>query len=160
RDAAKYFQAPTIIRMLALSHEKLGHLVEARDLYKQAAEEKLPARARPELKKAQETARSSLASIEPRIPRLKITLVKAPPGTSAAGHDKPKHAPALAYPQLNPGKHSIAVDSPSAMTITRDVDLKEQAVEKIDIDVPKAPPKPAATATATATAPVVVPSGA
>src|SRR5262245_46396294 len=78
RDAAKYFRAPTIMRMLALSHEKLGHLVEARDLYKQAAEEKLPAGARPELKKAQETARKSLESIEPRIPRLKITLANAP----------------------------------------------------------------------------------
>ena len=159
-DAEKYFHAPTITRMRALAHENLGQLLEARTLHQQIAEEKLAAGAPAEFTNAQEEAKKSLVALEQRIPKVEIVLAHAPAGTRVSLDGKPLDAAMLAAPlRLNPGKHTITIEPPGAARITREVDLRETSVEKVDVDMaPPPPPKATVTATSTvATPPTAAP---
>lgn len=166
RDAEKYFRAPTITRMRALAHEKLGQLLEAQAVHKQVADEPLAAGVPPEFEAAREESKKSLTSLDARIPRVQIAVLHAPAGTRVTLDGKALDAAALAQPmRMNPGKYLVAVEPPGAAKITREVILAEQANEKVVIDLaPPPPPKPvvtapAATTTTTASAAPAAPGG-
>lgn len=147
RDAEKYYRAPTIARLRAQAHEKLGQLVEARDVYRQVASEELPEGAPPEFVAAREEAMRSLLSLRARIPRVHIVVENAPDGTRVTLDGKPLDAAALVRPiRVNPGKHVVAVEPPGAARITREIDVAERADEKVVIDLAPASPRPPATA--------------
>jgi hypothetical protein len=145
RDAERYFRAPTIRRLRARAHESLGQLLEARAVCEELAGERREEGAPPAFVAAQEEARESLASLEARIPRVRLALTNAPAGTRATLDGEPLDLAALARPmRLNPGKHVIAIQPPGAPPIIRALDLEERAVRKIDVDLaslPSGPPK-------------------
>lgn len=167
-DAEKYFHAPTITRLQALTHEKLGHLLEAQRLQQQIADEKLASGAPAEFVTAQEEAKKSVIALEARIPKLQIAVLHAPAGTRVALDGRPLDAPALAAPiRLDPGKHTITIEPPGAARVTREIDLKEASAPKVEIDLaPPPPPKPTVPVTTTTTsaprispAPTALPAG-
>ncbi len=152
RDAEKYYPAPTIRSLRARSHEKLGQLLEARDLYALIAGQQLDAGASREFQAAHEEAKNSLGSLEKRIPRVDVTLAHAPAGTRVTLDGKVLDSAALAQPlRLNPGKYTIVVEPPGKAKVTRALDLKEGATEKVEVDLAPRPPQP------TTTTPVVPP---
>lgn len=139
RDAEKYFRAPTITRLRALSHEKLNQLLEAREIYTQLAGEQLAADAPSEFWKAQTEAKKSLESLEKRIPKVEVMIAHAPAGTRVTLDGKVLDAAVLAQPiRLNPGKYTIVIEPPGMEKVTRTLDLKEGSTEKVDVDL--APP--------------------
>lgn len=151
RDAEKYFSAPTIKRMRAFSHEKLGQLLEARDLYTQIAAEQFAADAPSEFWGAKEDAKKSLQSLETRIPRVEVTVAHAPSGTRVTLDGKVLDATTLAQPlRLDPGKYTIVIEPPGKASVTRNLDLKEGATEKVEVDLAPAPPPPLVPVTSTA----------
>lgn len=155
RDAEKYYPAPTIRSLRARSHENLGQLLEARDLYALIAGQQLDAGASREFKAAHEDARNSLESLEKRIPKVEVTLAHAPAGTRVTLDGKLLDSAALAQPlRLNPGKYTIVVEPPGKAKVTRALDLKEGAMEKVEVDLAPSPAKP------TTTTPVVPPPSA
>ena len=151
RDAEKYFRAPTITRLRALAHEKLGQLLEAQAVHKLVADEPLAAGAPPEFAAAQEESKKSVASLETRIPKMQVSVLHAPAGTRVTLDTKGLDAAALAQPmKMNPGKYVVTVEPPGAAKITREVVLAEQSNEKVVIDLaPPPPPKPVVTAPTT-----------
>lgn len=147
RDAEKYYRAPTISRLRAQAHEKLGQLVEARDVYRQVASEELPEGAPPEFVAAREEAMRALLSLRARIPRVHIVVENAPDGTRVTLDGKPLDAAALVRPiRLNPGKHVVAVEPPGAARITREIDVAERDEEKVEVVLAPATPRPPVTA--------------
>lgn len=138
-EAEKYFRAPTITRMRALTLEKLGRLTEAKRVHRQLVDEKLPERAPPEFVRAQEESQKSLESLETRIPRLRISLAHAPLGTKVTLDGSPLDPAASEAVRVDPGKHTVEVTPPSGEKLSRDVDLAEQADERIAFDLAPAP---------------------
>lgn len=136
RDAEKYYRAPTILRLHAQAHEKLGQLVEARDLYQEIAGQELGADASAEFRAAQDDAKQSLEALEARVPRLAVHLENAPAGTrvTLGGKVVDPAAPL----RLNPGKHTLSIEPPGKPAVTRDLDLAEGAREEVSLDL--APP--------------------
>lgn len=132
-EAEKIYHAPTIVLLLAQTHEKLGKLVEARAFYQKIIDEKLPKTAPWEFFEAQATARRELNVMAPRIATLHIHV----PG--ASGHNVKvtidgESVEALDQPQgVNPGKHAIAVTVDGSRTLTQSIDLKEGASERVVI---------------------------
>lgn len=159
REAEKHVPAPTILRLRARAHEKLGQLLEAADAYQRAADQKLPADAPAVFVTAQEEAKKALASLETRIPKVRIALSHAPEGTLVTLDGKPLAAASLGSPlRLDPGKHVVTIEPPGAPAIRREVDLRESANEAIDVDLaPPAPPSPAPSVSVTAAVSVTPP---
>jgi hypothetical protein len=147
-DAEKYFHAPTITKLRALTLEKMGQLVEARVVHQQIVDEKLASTAPPEFVAAKKDAKEAITALDARIPTIQIDLVNAPAGTRATLDGNPLEAADLGVVfQVNPGKHTITVEPPGAAKVTREVELKEKAAEKVRVDL-----APAAEAGPTATA--------
>lgn len=132
-EAEKVYHAPTILLLVAQTHEKLGRLVEARAFYQKIIDEKLPKTAPWEFFEAQATARREITLLAPRIATLHIHV----PG--ASGHNVKvtidgESVEALDQPQgVNPGKHAIAVTVDGSRTLTQSIELKEGASERVVI---------------------------
>jgi hypothetical protein len=127
------------LQFRALAHEKLGQLLEAKEVYSRIVAQDLGAGAPSAFKEAQADAKKSIESLETRIPRLEIVLVNAPANTRVTLDGKLVEATALAKPfQMNPGKHALVIEPPGMAKQTRELDLKEGATEKVNIDL--APP--------------------
>lgn len=80
-DAITYFEkaeslvhAPPHLLHIARAHEKLGHLVEAREAYLKVTREALPADAPKVFRQAVEQANSELDALEPRVPRVSVVV--------------------------------------------------------------------------------------
>ncbi len=152
REAEKHVPAPTILRLRARAHEKLGQLVEAADAYRRAVDQKLPADAPAVFVTAQEESKKALASLEPRIPKVRIALSHAPEGTLVTLDGRPLAAASLGSPlPLDPGKHVVTIEPPGAAAIRREIDLRESANEAVEADLsPPAPPSLAPSVSVTA----------
>ncbi len=72
--ANELIRAPTHTLYLARSHEKLGLLVLARELYREIEREQLAPDAPPPFLQAQQDARDELAALEKRIPRITVEV--------------------------------------------------------------------------------------
>ena len=151
REAEKHVPAPTILRLRARAHEKLGQLVEAADAYRRAVDQKLPADAPAVFVTAQEESKKALASLEPRIPKVRIALSHPPEGTLVTLDGKPLAAASLGSPlPLDPGKHVVTIEPPGATTIRREIDLRESANEAVEVDL-SPPPAPSLAPSVSAT---------
>jgi hypothetical protein len=141
RLAEVIFHAPTLVFAIARAESKAGHLIEARALFKQVIAEKLAPSAPPEFHGAQESSQGELAALEPRIPRVVITVNGAAGRTFVVSLDDSVVArSALEQPiEVDPGPHHLVVLPDGGAAEKRDVTVAEGAREAIVIDLP--PPK-------------------
>lgn len=141
REAERHFAAPTIVRLRAEAHEKLGQLVEARKAYKQVADVSLPEGASPQLVAAQQSAKAALLGIEERLGTIEIA--GAPSGALISLDGAPLSAGDLGHPiQVDPGKHVVTMEAPGRGRVTRELQLAEKAREKVVFEGEKAAPPP------------------
>ncbi len=99
--------APTHTLFLARAHEKLGRLIEARNLYNQIVRQKLANDASAPFIKAQQQANLELEVLKPRIPRITVSILG--PGKEGArvlvdGNPYPK-ADIDVNREIDPGRH-------------------------------------------------------
>ena len=142
REAEARFHALTILLELARAHDRLGQLLEARDVYRRIVAEQLANYAPPVFFEAQRTAAAELAALEPRIPTLQVVLVS----------DRPRHEIAItlngtllpatgsARIQCNPGRHLLEATISGRPEITREFDIQEGASERVVLELQPPPP--------------------
>jgi hypothetical protein len=166
QDADSRFAAPTIKLLWAQAHEKLGQLVEARQVYQRVADEKLAAPSSKEFRDAQSTAAWAVARLEKAIPTLSLGLVgDSEASVSLTLDGTPLSAAELGQAMpLDPGKHTLVIERPGQEAETRTVALKEGESRRIEIrrgvaaavPAPKAIPAPPEAAGRSYVAPAVV----
>lgn len=161
QDAIGYFQkaesivhAPPHLLNIARAHEKLGQLVEAREAYLKVVREELPADAPKAFRQAQADARSELAALEPRVPRVSVVVQGAgelPVKVHMNGNLVPDGLVGVPRP-LNPGSYEFQAFAEGARSNPSTLVLREGAAETMVLTL--------RATTAPAPAPLVVPSAA
>jgi hypothetical protein len=144
RDAERRFHAPTIVLMMAHAYDKIGRLLEARELYQQIVDEPLAHYAPSEFFGAQSQAKKDLAALEPRIPTLEIRISGAPlDDVKITVNGVAIPAFKLAKPlEQNPGTHVIVAAAAARDSKEQTIVLQEGVAEHMVIDL-RAPGAPA-----------------
>lgn len=135
RDADAAFPAPTIKAAIAEAHEKLGELIEARDVYRGVAGAPLPAGASREFQDARDAAARAAARIDKAIPRILLVLRgEAPVAMSLSLDGAAVAAPAWSEPlPVNPGEHALTVEMAGRAPQTLRVSVREGETRRVEI---------------------------
>ena len=144
RRAHELVQAPSIALLEARSLAKLGHLLEAIDIYEQTARFKLTGDSPEAYSQAVETAHNEIEEVRKRLPRLKLTLVGIEGSETAQVtiDDKPTPAALLGVERpIDPGSHRFAVRVSGQVRATRELSALEGQSYRIELNA--APAKPA-----------------
>ncbi len=143
REAEKHARPPTFTRLSALAHERLGKLVEAQRLHQSVADLTLAKDAPEAWVNAKAASETDLKALALRIPKLEIVVSGASaPDLELTLDGAPFDIGQLgrAVPQ-NPGVHTVVVRGRGRAPVTRSVELREGATERVEIAVP-APSRP------------------
>lgn len=137
RRAYALYAAPTIAVRHARVLARLGRLVEAEEAYRRTVRAPLEASAPEPFRAAVEVARTELAELGPRIPRLRVVPRHAgkPARDAEVTVDGERLAPALvgvAY-KVNPGEHVVATQ-----LAQKRVTLAERQELVVEIEAPAA----------------------
>ena len=150
--AERLLHAPPHLLYAARSHAKLGHLVEARELYLTLTREHLPASAPRPFREAQQQGEKELAAIEPRLAYASVVVQG---GAGAVGvrvtrNGEPVPAELLGLPApVNPGEYTYQAFAEGMESTTTTVSFREGVRETVLLtlrEIPGARKKPAATA--------------
>jgi hypothetical protein len=96
-----------------------------------------------------EYAQKVLDALEPRIPKLRISVTGRPEGLQIRRNGKIVPLGALDESiRVDPGEHEIVAEAPGFATERRTVKLAERAIEEISLTLTKAAPAPAPTGVA------------
>jgi len=133
---------------LATCYEHVGRLASAWGLYRDAAE--LAAKAGDA--KRREYALAQAAALEPRLPKLTITLpAETPPGLVVTRDGTPVDPGAFGSAlYVDPGKHAITASAPGFKAVTKEVSIDEAKSDSLEIpalepappEAPKETPQP------------------
>jgi len=149
--AESLVHAPPHVLFIARAHEKLGHLVTARELYNKIIRESLPASAPQAFRDAQSAAEEEIKNVEPRLARLTVS-VEAPAGVVPVVTMDGKEVPAalLGVPRpVDPGEHVVEAKAEGYLALPQKAALSEGGtgtlVVKLEVDpnaVVAPPPEP------------------
>lgn len=147
--AETLYHAPPHVLYQARTQEKLGHLVEARELYMKLTRETLAPTAPEVFRTAQAEANTELTALEARIPYLAVTLNPANANAKVMldGVELPPAMIGLETP-INPGKHRAVAVVGTTEGIPQEVEIAEGARLKVEVS-PAAPVAPATAPPAT-----------
>lgn len=149
--AESLVHAPSHLLFQARCHEKLGNLVQAREVYNKLIRENLATDASPAFIEAQRAARSEIAGIEPRIPLM--TIVVKGEGASEAvvtvdGKPLAKAIVGIPFP-INPGTHQIKAETNGGGRATGEISIRESQKERLELTLVPAGGNAATTTPAT-----------
>lgn len=147
--AQALYDAPTHLMLIAQCHVALGRLVEGSETYRKLARAELDPKAPKQFVAAREEAIRELASLLPRIPRLRVNVQPANVTglnvringrvipTLLVGEDGP----------INPGKYSVEATAPGYQSAVTSVDITEKERKQVVLTMARAPePTPASSA--------------
>jgi hypothetical protein len=150
--AESLVHAPPHVLFMARAHEKLGHLVTARELYNKIMRENLPPSAPQAFRDAQTAAEEEIKNVEPRLARLTVS-VEAPAGVVPMVTMDGKEVPAalLGVPRpVDPGEHVVEAKAEGYLPAQQKTALSEGGTGtlalKLEVDpaaVVAPPPEPA-----------------
>lgn len=138
--ADRIAHSPVFVLYMARARRNAGRFVDARGLFQRVIREQLPAGAPAPWTQAQGDARTELAALEPRIPRIRLVLVgarSAAPRAWLDGElvDRPLDQPLL----VDPGTHTLKVDGAGQQR----VDLRDGQAVSLEFRLhASAPPPP------------------
>lgn len=129
----KVVNAPTNLLHIGQCQAALGRLVESAEAFRAAARFQLAPGAPAPFVAAQNEANTQLATIEPRIPELKINVQpKDIPTLTVAIDDQPINSALVGVSRpVNPGTHKVSASAPGYTKAERTVDLKEK--QKLEV---------------------------
>lgn len=150
--AERLLHAPPHLLFAARSHAKLGHLVEARELYLTLTREHLAATAPRPFREAQQQGERELAAIEPRLAYASV-VVQGSGGASNVrvtrnGEQVPAELLGLPAP-INPGQYTYQAFADGMESTTTTISFREGVRETVLLtlrDIPGAKAKAAAAA--------------
>jgi hypothetical protein len=126
--------SPVIVLYMARCHRNLGRLVEARDLYAKVASEELAPGAPEPFVTAKADAAEDLNALEPRVPRITISLVGIPQDAAVEVDGRvltPEERGERTM--LNPGAHTIRALRGGAEVARAEIQLAEGADEVVEL---------------------------
>jgi hypothetical protein len=131
--AERLLHAPPHLLYGARSQAKLGHLVEARELYLSLVHERLPDDAPRPFREAQQAGDKELSEIEARLPYVSLVVQGAnPKGLRVTRNDQPVPAELIGVPSpVNPGQHSYQAFADGMESTPTTVRLKEGVRETV-----------------------------
>ena len=147
--AESLMHAPTHLLLLARSQAKLGHLVQAQEAYFKIKGEDLPADAPKAFARAQQVAQEELAALEPRVPKLKITIQGADMKDVSLTIDRtavPRALVGLSSP-IDPGQHTIEGKAAAFRSEPVTINIPEGTTQSVILkfeEAPQLPQEPAA----------------
>ena len=126
--AQNVFGAPTNLLHIAECQDKLGKLVESAESYRTVIRTPLPPGSPPVFQQAVEQAKTELAQLEPRVPKVKIEVTPANAASLEVRlNGQAIHAALIGEPlPLDPGTHKILVFAPGYASNEQTVTLKER----------------------------------
>jgi tetratricopeptide (TPR) repeat protein len=142
RRAHELVAAPSIALLQARSLAKLGHLIEAIDIYEQTARLKLPADAPGAYLLAVESAHGEMEGVRKRLPRLKLTVIGLGRDQAARVTIDDKLTPGALLGverPIDPGTHRLVVRVSDEVRGTRAISLEEGQSYLVELDVRKQP---------------------
>lgn len=134
--AEQLFHAPTLVLAIAQTEARMGRWAEARKHYQQVLGEDLPKNAPPPFRQAQKTAQEELAALDPRIPRLVLTVKGSdgPVEVRVDGKPVPVETIEAGLP-VSPGRHDVVVVASGDVRVAEvKVAPKERRDVVIDFD--------------------------
>lgn len=136
-EAQKHARPPTFIGFLARAHERLGKLVEAERLYRSVVDLQIAPDAPQAWREAQAEARRERVAITARIPTLQLVVPGAEPASlkvtlDGAAIDLARIEQPMS---LDPGKHTLIVESAGRERVARDIELPEGAREHLTVQL-------------------------
>lgn len=137
--AESLFHAPPHVLYQARTQDKLGHLIEARELYMKLTRETLAPNAPEVFRTSQADANTELTALEARIPYLAVVLTPANANARVMldGVELPPAMIGLESP-VNPGKHRAVAVVGTTEGIPQEVEIAEGARLKVEVS-PAAP---------------------
>jgi hypothetical protein len=127
---------PTTGIAVALTQEKLGHLVEARDAAIEVMRMPGQAREPAPLAEARQRAAELANEVAPRIPSLTIRVAAPRTGASVVLDGKPIASETVGAPwKVDPGPHLVRVSAPGHEAAEKKVTLAEGASVVVDISL-------------------------
>ncbi|MCL2825475.1 MAG: hypothetical protein FWD57_15900, partial [Polyangiaceae bacterium] len=152
--ANQFYNAPTHTIYLARAHASLGHLLKARQLYRDIIREKYGPEI-PAFLQAQQEARDEIGPLEARIPRVTIVIEGAVVGEEVLAAINSKEIPVhqIGRPMLvDPGTYKVRAASKTSVSQTETVSLAEGESKSVTLvmesvvfpgdEQPKPPPPP------------------
>ena len=155
QKAESAYSAPTNVLRIAECHAALGQLVESAESYRAALRMTIPPGSPAAFQAAVDQAKTELAQVEPRVPKLIVAVT--PPG--AAGVDiqiDNQHVSAALVGEaipLDPGEHHVIVSAPGYVNVEQIAVLKEHDTTSVSAalrPVAALPPPPMPVRTAPA----------
>lgn len=141
--AASFELYPSASTMLnvAQCHEHDGKLASAWEAYNQALTLNHETKGEERRKGLEDLAKKGIAALEPRLPRLLITIKAPPPGLKVQrdGKDLPTAALSAALP-ADPGAHQIEASAPGYRDESRSVTLEPGKTATVEITLQPAAP--------------------
>jgi tetratricopeptide (TPR) repeat protein len=131
--AYDHFKAPTVLLMIARTREKLGHLRKAYELYREVAETDLDPYEPAPYHEAQQSAVVELASLERRMPAVKIQVTGASGSTVWVTIDGNLAVEPGERVPLEPGRHEIIAEAKGRSTARREVVLEGNTTQWVGI---------------------------
>lgn len=144
--AERVFHAPTHLLYVARAHDRAGRWLAARETYRAVVAEPLGADAPAAFREAQTDSRLELASLELRIPRVRL-FSRSPLGAASVDGRALSAAERNERVLLDPGSHEIVVEVGGRKLTTR-LSLSPGDDRTLDLDASGAAPPPAVPARA------------
>ena len=136
--AESLVHAPPHLLWQARAHEKLGQLVQARELYIRLQREELAPDAPPAFVEAKEAADAELEALEPRLAQLTISIKQpAPEGIQVVMDGKEVATALIGVPRpANPGDHELHTTIRGVEGPSQNVTLVEGGRQSIELEPP------------------------
>jgi hypothetical protein len=131
RIAEELFHAPSLVMRMAYCQAELGHLLEARALYRRVAEERLASDAPEAFRTAQADAKRELAKLAKRIAKVRVVVTGV---ASVRANVKLDGAHVPLDPEVvevDPGVHRFEAKAPGAEATERRIAVAEGADRRI-----------------------------
>src|SRR5262249_53971729 len=137
--AEQILHAPTHLLMIARAQVGLGRLVAARETYLKLTREELAASAPPAFKRAQQDGKDELATLDPKIGQLKITVEGVGQKKVTVKMDDQVVSPALlgVYRPVDPGKHEVVAYPVGQSPVKGSVELKDGEKKDVKLTIPE-----------------------
>ena len=132
-DAEGTFHVPSFVLYMARCQRKLGKLLEARALYARILNERLPGGVPSAFREAQASATSEAEELNALVPSIHITVDGAPIEHVRVRIDGVITSSWQDRPELNPGIHTVEVETVRFAPVVKSFTLIEGRSEKVDI---------------------------
>jgi hypothetical protein len=149
KRAQALYDAPVHLLYIARSEEKLGQLVEGSETYRTLDRYTLPTGAPEAWTAAVEDGRKELALLEPRLPKLRLTVEpKDAPEASVTIDGAPVSAAVIGIARaVNPGAHHVTIAAKGYAPAETDFETKEGETKDVALTLTRTADAPLATET-------------